>query len=183
MKRITLALVALCFMSAPGFSQIVSHPTGCPRTLFCGCGAAVKVFNQPRRDLWKASSWLKFPRATPAPGMVAANHRHVMVLQQQTSRGTWIVYDANSGEASYYWQGQATASGERFRPDGLTAAHRSLPFGTKLLVTYRGKSVVVRINDRGPFIRGRVLDLSRGAARAIGLTAAGVAHVTFSVVN
>lgn len=78
--------------------------------------------------------------------------------------------------ASYYSHGTHTANGERFRPDGLTAAHRTLPFGTRLRVCYHG-CVVVRINDRGPFIRGRQLDLSRGAARAVGLVAAGVALV------
>ena len=65
----------------------------------------------------------------------------------------------------------------------MTAAHRSLPFGTKVRVTYRGQSVVVTINDRGPFIKGRVLDLSKGAARAVGLTGAGVGHVTAEVIS
>jgi rare lipoprotein A len=65
----------------------------------------------------------------------------------------------------------------------MTAAHRSLPFGTKLRVTHGGSSVIVTINDRGPFVRGRVLDLSTGAARAIGLTGAGVGRVTAEVVS
>ena len=89
---------------------------------------------------------------------------------------------AESCVSSYYWQGTQTASRQRFVPDGLTAAHRSLPFGTKLRVTYAGRSVIVTINDRGPFIRGRCLDLSRGAARAIGLTGAGVGVVSFEKV-
>ena len=90
-----------------------------------------------------------------------------------------------AGRASYYGNesGSRTASGQRFNQNALTAAHRSLPFGTKLRVTHRGQSVVVTINDRGPFIRGRVLDLSKGAARAIGLTGAGVGHVTAEVVS
>lgn len=81
--------------------------------------------------------------------------------------------------ASYYGpeSGNRTANGERFDGSGLTAAHRSLPFGTKLRVSYRGKSVVVRVNDRGPFIRGRALDLSLAAARRIGMTKAGVARI------
>ncbi|HEY3791727.1 MAG TPA: septal ring lytic transglycosylase RlpA family protein, partial [Bradyrhizobium sp.] len=65
----------------------------------------------------------------------------------------------------------------------LTCAHRSLPFGTRLRVTHGGRSVVVIVNDRGPFVRGRVLDLSTGAARAIGLTGAGVGRVTAEVVS
>lgn len=81
--------------------------------------------------------------------------------------------------ASWYAEGARTANGERFRPDGLTCAHRTLPFGTMLRVTYRGRSAVCRVNDRGPFIRGRSLDLSRGTARAIGM--AGVASVEVEV--
>jgi rare lipoprotein A len=75
------------------------------------------------------------------------------------------------GLASWYQSGHTTASGERFHPNHLTAAHRSLPFGTRLRVenlrTHR--AVIVRVNDRGPHIKGRVLDLSRGAARRIGM--------------
>jgi rare lipoprotein A len=78
--------------------------------------------------------------------------------------------------ATQYSEPQTTASGQAFRPDGLTAAHRSLPFGTKIRVTNprTGQSTIVTINDRGPFTRGRDIDLSRGAARAIGLVDVGV---------
>jgi rare lipoprotein A len=87
--------------------------------------------------------------------------------------------------ASFYGAGepvaQCTASGERFDPFGLTAAHRSLPFGTRISVTLGARHVVVKINDRGPSVAtGRSLDLSYGAARELGLTGAGVAHVRFS---
>jgi rare lipoprotein A len=90
-----------------------------------------------------------------------------------------------SGMASYYGNesGSKTASGARFNQNAMTCAHRSLPFGTKLKVTHGGRSVVVTVNDRGPFIRGRVLDLSTGAARAVGLTGAGVGRVTAEVVS
>lgn len=89
-----------------------------------------------------------------------------------------------SGIASFYGNesGSKTASGQRFNQNAMTAAHRTLPFGTKLRVTHGGRSVVVTINDRGPFIRGRVLDLSTGAARAVGLTSRGVGHVTAEVI-
>jgi rare lipoprotein A len=88
-----------------------------------------------------------------------------------------------SGVASYYGNeaGSRTASGQRFNQNAMTAAHRSLPFGTKLRVTHGGRSVVVTVNDRGPFIRGRVLDLSKGAASAIGLTGRGVGKVVAEV--
>ncbi len=87
--------------------------------------------------------------------------------------------------ASYYQHGVRTASGERFNPNGLTAAHRSLPFGTRLRVTNRanGHSVVVRVNDRGPFVRGRSLDVSRGAAAALGMIGSGVATLVVAQVN
>jgi len=90
-----------------------------------------------------------------------------------------------SGIASYYGNesGNRTASGQRMNANAMTCAHRSLPFGTQLRVSLGGRSVVVTVNDRGPFIRGRVLDLSTGAARAIGLTGRGVGHVTAEVVS
>jgi rare lipoprotein A len=90
-----------------------------------------------------------------------------------------------SGMASFYGNesGSQTASGQRFNQNAMTCAHRSLPFGTKLRVTYGDRSVVVTVNDRGPFVHGRVLDLSTAAARAIGLTDAGVGRVTAEVVS
>ena len=88
-----------------------------------------------------------------------------------------------SGIASFYGNesGSKTASGQRFNQNAMTCAHRSLPFGTRLRVTHGGRSVIVTVNDRGPFIRGRVLDLSTGAARAIGL--GGIGQVTAEVVS
>ena len=89
-----------------------------------------------------------------------------------------------AGVASFYGNesGSQTASGQRFNQNALTCAHRSLPFGTKLRVTHNGRSVVVTVNDRGPFIKGRVLDLSTAAAREVGLTACGVGNVTAEVI-
>ncbi|KLK94183.1 lipoprotein [Microvirga vignae] len=86
-----------------------------------------------------------------------------------------------SGRASWYgpgFHGRRTASGETFNTNELTAAHRTLPFGTKVRVVNKrtGKSVVVRINDRGPYAHGRVIDLSRASAQAIGIS--GVGSVT-----
>jgi len=82
---------------------------------------------------------------------------------------------AQCGSASWYALTSKTASGERMNPAAMTAAHRTLPFGTRVVVTNQrnGKSVTVRINDRGPFIRGRVLDLSKAAAHQLGFVSAG----------
>ena len=88
--------------------------------------------------------------------------------------------EAETCRASYYWEGRLTASGERFHPDDpndLTAAHRTLPFGTRVRVTYGSRSITVRINDRGPFVSGRCIDLSRAAARRLGIIGVCVAPV------
>ena len=92
------------------------------------------------------------------------------------------------GIASWYggkFQGRMTANGEIFDTNELTAAHKTLPFGSLVRVTHvgDGRSVVVRINDRGPFVEGRIIDLSRAAADAIGITARGVAPVSIEVVH
>lgn len=86
---------------------------------------------------------------------------------------------AQTGKASFYKHGHRTASGERFNATDYTAAHRTLPFGTRVLVTNldTGMSVIVRINDRGPHVRGRIIDLSYGAAKVVGITGMGVATV------
>lgn len=92
--------------------------------------------------------------------------------------------EAETGLASWYgpgFEGSVTASGEVFDPSGFTAAHRTLPFGTRLTVTYGGRSAQVTVNDRGPYSGGRALDLSQGAAEYLGLTAAGVDWVDYTV--
>jgi hypothetical protein len=77
--------------------SIVPNPVGCPRTEFCGCGAAVRIFGSPIRELWLAANWFKFPRTAPAPGMAAVRRHHVFVLEAAVSANLWRVYDANSG--------------------------------------------------------------------------------------
>jgi len=92
------------------------------------------------------------------------------------------------GKASYYsgkWIGRKTASGEIYQRSDMTAAHRSLPFGTKVLVSNlkNGRVAVVRINNRGPYIRGRIIDLSLAAAERLGMTKAGVVPVKVEVLT
>jgi rare lipoprotein A len=124
------------------------------------------------------------------------HHHHYAHHAARTETSSWQNANATfapfsgsgrsfSGMASFYGNesGSRTASGQHFNQEAMTAAHRTLPFGTKLRVTHGGRSVIVTINDRGPFVRGRVLDLSTGAARAIGLTGAGVGQVVAEVVQ
>ena len=131
---------------------------------------------------------------TEASAKSRHHHRHHHHAHKAHHAGDTSWRDANasvgsgrsfSGMASFYGNesGSKTASGARFNQNAMTCAHRSLPFGTKLKVTHGGRSVVVTVNDRGPFIRGRVLDLSTGAARAVGLTSRGVGKVTAEVVS
>lgn len=90
-----------------------------------------------------------------------------------------------TGKASFYSHGTRTASGARFQPGALTAAHRNLPFGTVLRVTNLAnqRSIIVTVNDRGPFVRGRILDVSSGAADALGFRGAGIAQVKIEKVD
>lgn len=93
--------------------------------------------------------------------------------------------EAEQGRASWYAFTTITASGERANPSAMTAAHRTLPFGTRVRVDNldNGRSVVVRINDRGPFIRGRIIDVTRAAAGQLGFVNAGTARVRVSVIG
>lgn len=77
--------------------QILPHPPGCPARSFCGCGVALHIFGKPIRELWLAANWLKFPRAEPAPGMVAARRGHVFAILRMIAPGLALAYDPNSG--------------------------------------------------------------------------------------
>lgn len=111
---------------------------------------------------------------------VASVRKHT-VASRSDARGK----TASQGVASYYTEGTKTASGERFNTLEMTAAHPTLPFGTKLRVTNlsSGRSVTVRVNDRGPFVQGRVVDVSYSAADALGMVGKGVAKVKLDVVD
>ena len=102
-------------------------------------------------------------------------------------RNNWIGY-TESGQASFYadkFQNRKTASGEPYKHNLYTAAHKSVPFGTRIKVTNKsnGKSVIVKINDRGPFVKGRVIDLSKSAFSSIGSLSAGLINVKIEVVR
>lgn len=109
------------------------------------------------------------------------------IAPKSGSAGKWVGHK-EAGQASYYadkFQNRKTANGELYKAGRKTAAHRTLPFGSKVKVTNvrNGKSVVVRINDRGPFVRGRIIDLSRSAFSSIGDISAGLLSVRIEVVR
>jgi rare lipoprotein A len=113
---------------------------------------------------------------------VASTKKHIPFARHDNATPTQI---ASQGMASFYTEGQQTASGEKFDTHDLTAAHPTLPFGTRLLVTNvaTGRSVTVRVNDRGPYVPGRVVDVSHSAADALGMVGSGIAKVKLDVVQ
>jgi len=133
-------------------------------------------------------------RLTPEADGSAARHHSPRVADHATQHRARRVarhegahegaHGGFSGFASYYSEGRRVASGGAFNSSGYTCAHRTLPFGTHLRVAdpRSGRSVVVTVNDRGPFVRGRVLDLSLGAARALGMTGRGIMRISASVI-
>ncbi len=117
----------------------------------------------------------------PGGGAARAHHTARVPQNQQLAK-------IRQGIASWYgpgFHGRRTANGERFDSRGMTAAHRYLPFGTRVRVTNlnNGRSAVVRINDRGPFAGNRIIDLSAGAARAVGMVRSGIAPVRLEILN
>jgi rare lipoprotein A len=113
---------------------------------------------------------------------VASTKKHTPFAPHKNAAGTEI---ASQGLASFYSEGTQTASGEKFDTHELTAAHPTLPFGTRLRVTNvaTGRSVTVRVNDRGPYVAGRTVDVSYAAADALGMVGAGIAKVRLDVVQ
>ncbi len=112
----------------------------------------------------------------------------VVVEKEEKEEAKVVVVKVLNGQASYYadkFHGRSTASGEKYDKTKLTAAHRSLPFGTRVRVTNlrNGQQVIVRINDRGPFVDGRIVDLSRAAAEQIGMVRDGVVKVKVEVLK
>jgi rare lipoprotein A len=119
---------------------------------------------------------------SPIHRRVAAKKRALTVASRRPAATDG---NAREGIASFYSTGTKTANGEKFEPKELTAAHRTLPFGTKLRVTNvaTGQTVTVRVNDRGPFVAGRVVDVSHGAAESLGMVGRGITKVKLDVVD
>lgn len=134
----------------------------------------------------RASTWRT--RVVPATAAVGPHHGARSAPAASLTTGSLPpaipLIGHREGLASFYWQAQRTASGETFDKGALTAAHKTLPFNTRVRVTHlsNGRSVVVRINDRGPFTPGRIIDLSDAAADVIGMRSNGLARVRLEVV-
>ncbi|MBB4302312.1 rare lipoprotein A [Rhodobium orientis] len=113
-------------------------------------------------------------------GLIAAS-----IVTMVAAGGTAAIAKTEKGRASWYAMTSRTASGERANPNAMTAAHRRLKFGTRVKVTNKrnGRSVVVCINDRGPFVRGRIIDVTRAAAKELGFIRAGSVMVDVDVVG
>ena len=161
--------------------------------------SVAKEVNTPKKSVKKvavvktATQKTAVSKATKTKVVLAARQtskspisgKVIKVSYSPTSAKTTFL---NSGVASYYgpgFHGRRTANGETFNMHAMTAAHRTLPFGTKLKVTNlaNGKSTIVRVNDRGPYVGGRIIDLSVAAAQQIGSTSSGVARVNLEVVK
>ena len=115
----------------------------------------------------------------------SATESRVAGYQRRAKQKAAVHGHALTGIASYYWQPQRVASGGWFNPKAMTAAHKTLPFGTRVRVTHarNGRSVDVTINDRGPYIAGRIIDLSSAAAGVIGMKGSGIAQVRVEVLG
>lgn len=162
---------------------------GTPRQSVPSVAPTRTVTNTPAPAPPTAAAPTTAPTTTPAPPPETAAPRTSSAEPTAEPTGKYIpVGPSFSGKASFYGDGDGTdggptASGETFDANALTAASPSLPFDTLLNVCYESRCVVVRINDRGPFVQGRVLDLSARAARVIGMYEVGVATVTATPVR
>lgn len=191
--RLALSLVALAFQAAAG------PALAAPRTLFGWLGLS----EEKAVGVWETSvarepvsiAVAAPPSPPPAPDLLKTAFTTGSIGGAQTKAAETKAAEqgepltgtphAMKGLASFYHEDQITANGERFDKRALTAAHKTLPFGTRVRVTHAGtgQQVIVRINDRGPYKDGRIIDLSEAAAKEIGMESAGIAPVKLDVVG
>jgi peptidoglycan lytic transglycosylase len=156
----------------------------CPQLLAIVIAAASLAACARTSVVSERSDWRSAPRQL-AHHQPSPSHRPVSVVRRHDAPARGDIASAPNGLASFYTEGQKTANGETFNAHELTAAHPTLPFGTKLRVTNvtTGRSVMVRVNDRGPYVPGRVVDVSYAAADQLGMVKGGVAKVKLDVVQ
>jgi rare lipoprotein A (peptidoglycan hydrolase) len=190
-----LVAVAPAGASAENLFSILFAPTPRPATAnaapnLTASGWTATVFHSPQAAVAPVEArdpgWtVTVVALNTSEGMTTGSiARHEVAAARPGPRLTGHGH-ALSGVASYYWEDQMTATGEHFNKRALTAAHKTLPFGTRVRVTRtdNGDSVVVRINDRGPYISGRIIDLSERAAEDLGLTGIGTTPVRLEVLG
>ncbi|MGC4886055.1 septal ring lytic transglycosylase RlpA family protein [Micromonospora sp. DT227] len=186
--------VALAVGGTVGAVQLTAaEPPAAPALVEATPSTAAPTSAAPSPSASATASRSPSPKATPSPKPTRTQPasrgktRTAAPKPTTTKKKTAApkVVESGSCGASFYDEGQMTANGETFDPDALTAAHKTLPFNTRVRVTNpaNGKSVVVRINDRGPYIDGRCIDLSRAAFAAIASTGLGEVDVRYEVLG
>ncbi len=189
LTKALLAVVAGAFVSASGANAANAWNCTAPANV---CAKRMKAAHaKPAKhhqhaQHTKSSKSKHYAKSSKSKHYAKTSHRKSYKVARKKSYKATSYGGGQSGVASWYggkFHGRKTASGERYNQNALTAAHRSLPFGTRVRVTNtnNGNAVVVRINDRGPFVGGRVIDLSRAAASSIGIN--GVGHVKIAVLG
>jgi rare lipoprotein A len=170
--------------SLPGAGKVIRLlAVGMAAASLAACAQSSVVSQKSELRASRVASLDQGRTASPAiKRRVAAVRRHTPLAPRRDAGETKA---ASHGVASFYTEGTQTASGERFNTMEMTAAHPTLPFGTRLRVTdvSSGKSVTVRVNDRGPYVQGRVVDVSYSAANALGMVGKGVTNVKLDVVQ
>ena len=175
----TILVLAITLIDNNSYAQIVI--TKSPKKINTRQKISQKISKEPNQ----INPYLK---NTFSKNILLKSAKNTANPENISSEQTYLAQAVRNGKASWYgpgFHGRRTANGEVFNQNALTAAHRSLPFGTRVRVTNvnNGRSVVVRINDRGPFTRGRVIDLSTAAANSLGMIHHGVAPVRLEVLG
>jgi rare lipoprotein A len=183
-ERSYVAIGACCSVSgarARSIAQLLVVVLGAASLAACAQSTAVRNSNLVSPS-WQASLPHDRTASFVTNRRVASVRKHTPFARHHHATPTQV---ASLGVASFYTEDQPTASGEKFDTHDLTAAHRTLPFGTRLRVTNvaTGRSVTVRVNDRGPYIPGRVVDVSGSAANELGIVESGIAKVKLDVVQ
>lgn len=182
LRMVGAAIVPVVALGPFLFQKAESHPGLLTKSL----AFAATEWTDPADDSLRTADSLRIEDSLAIADLNRAELRSSSQAAEEKREDESVVEIAAAelatGQASYYGNelaGRRTASGERFDPEELTAAHRTLPFGTRVRVTNlkNGKSVVVRINDRGPFTRRRIIDISHAAAQKIGMVRSGIARV------
>lgn len=191
-------VVGMCAVSGYAFREPVPRTSAATTPHEATVGADTLKISNSSADPDQASTRIASARVDeataahielmPSPNVTAPEKSSRGIETDDASRERRVLQFLATGRASFYgfrFEGRPTANGESFDPQAMTAAHRTLPFGTHVRVTNvtNGRSVDVRINDRGPFTKGRIIDLSRGAAEKLGMIRSGTAKVTLELLQ